>query len=332
MESVATVRVWADRHGFEPEVKWDPGWLSRPARSNGPSGLRGLYLVQFCTGSVYIGISTVDCANRLRAHGQRWDDIASVRLMPFDGTTAKLCRRERELVHAAEKNGIVVRNREHALRFEGESSLDRIVDVDLQTEWLENPADVTATDTATPVELPASQIEAYADRFSRLVDRPDHRQLIDALDTYLHRTMPLPVRTEAAFWAVSCYPTSDRRRIMCVTVNWMQTFVLFDRGDEIEAWFHVDKNELPSNPIARTWFLRRRGIRRGFVWFERGGAHQIHLIVRTRDALAKALADPLITRAAASFNLDLMRKGPCSQTKVHCAQLADAALSTRSFV
>ncbi|RVW00868.1 hypothetical protein EF834_15865 [Rhodococcus spongiicola] len=306
---------------------WDPKWLSSPARSGGPAELRGLYLVQFSTGAVYIGISTVDCASRLRTHGQRWEDIAAVRLMPLDGTSTELRRRERGLVHAAEKNGIVVRNREHALRFEGVSSLDRIVDVEQQADWVEDPAGMNAADDGEPVQLPASQIEAYADRYARLMKRPDHHRLTDALGTYLRHTMPFPARTEASFWSVSCYPTTDKTRIMCVTVNWMETFVLLDRGDDIEAWIFVDRNELPSNPIARRWFLRRRGIRRGYRRHPTGGVHQMHLRVRGHDTLANMLADTALTRAAASFNLDLMRKGTCSQTRSHCAQLADAALS-----
>ncbi len=59
------------------------------ARGGRSEGLRGLYLVQFANVAVYVGNSTVDCASRLRAHGDRWDDIVSVRLLPFPGVTPR---------------------------------------------------------------------------------------------------------------------------------------------------------------------------------------------------------------------------------------------------
>ncbi|MFC9516430.1 hypothetical protein ACFTSD_11930 [Nocardiaceae bacterium NPDC056970] len=288
-----------------------------------------MYLVQFANGAVYIGISTVDCASRLQAHGTRWDDVVAVRLMPFPGATAALRLRERDLVHAAEKAGVVVRNREHALHFEGSSTLDQLVDVDLQAEWLDDPARVNAADTARPVILPVSQVEAYADRYKRFEQRPDHRDLLDALGTYLQHTMPLPSRTEASFWSVSCHPTSNKQRIACVNVNQMETLVILqpDVSDDIHAFVNVDQTELPANRLRRRWFLMRRGIRTGAGRYASGGTNQIQLVVDGRAALTRMLNDTEIQRAAASFNLHLMRKGPCRHTKAHCAQLAAAALS-----
>ncbi len=329
MGSVGAAQQWADKQGFEAEAAWDPAWVSQPRGTGGPKGLRGLYLVQFANGAVYVGISTVDCASRLRAHGDRWDDIVSVRLLPFPGATDALRRRERKLIHGAETAGIVVRNREHALRFEGTSTFDQLVDVDLQTEWLDNPAAVNAADAATPVTLPASQIEAYADRYRRFEARQDHQQVLEALRSYLRHTMPLPARTEASFWSVSCHPTSNKQRIVCVNVNQMETFVVFhpDTGADIHAFVNVDRTELPANSLKRRWFLLRRGIRIGSGRYVSGGADQIQLRVTGHATLARMLDDPVIQRAAASFNLHLMRKGPCRHTKAHSAQLADAALS-----
>lgn len=249
--------------------------------------------------------------------------------MPFPADTAGLRRRERDLIHAAESAGIVVRNREHALRFEGASTLDQLVDVDLQTEWLDDPAAVNAGDTADPVVLPVSQVESYTDRYPRFEARHDHGELLDALGTYLLHTMPLPNRTEASFWSVSCYPTSNKARVACVNVNQMETLVIVqpDGSEDIHAFVNVDQSELPANRLRRRWFLLRRGIRIGTGKYVSGGADQIQLRVDGRAALTRMLNAPEVQRAAASFNLHLMRKGPCRHTKAHCVQLADAALS-----
>ncbi|WP_169652700.1 hypothetical protein [Rhodococcus sp. 105337] len=76
--------------------------------------------MEFANDACYIGISGSDCASRLIAHGKTYDDITGFRLQRFAGSYSALRDRERSLIHDAEKSGLVVRNREHALRFEDE--------------------------------------------------------------------------------------------------------------------------------------------------------------------------------------------------------------------
>ncbi|WP_241387374.1 hypothetical protein [Rhodococcus sp. CH91] len=319
---------WAPTNGFGPRVTYTPEALSVSRAPRGPRGARGIYLVEFSNGACYIGISGSNCAHRLAAHGKTYDDISAFRLQRFSGSYSALRARERELIHDAEKHGLVVRNREHALRFEGTSVFDDVVDPDEQELWLEEPSVRNALDDAcTPPALPASHIEGYAHRWKRFTDRPDADELVRLVNLYLSDTVCHPHRTEAQFWSVSCLPTSNPNRLACVTLNWMETFVLFVApSGQVRASLFVDGEELPQGRIRQALYLRRRGIHRSSITHAPGGPTQKHLIARGPEAIAAMITDPVIARAAASLNLALMRKGRSSQTRSHCAQLAQAAL------
>ena len=154
--------LWATDTGFGPRTSYTPEALSTPASRRGPKRLKGLYIVEFENGACYIGISKVDCARRLVAHGTTYDDVIGFRVQRFAGSYSALRDRERSLIHDAERSGIVVRNREHALRFEGTSTLDTLVSSDEQASWLEESADTLPDDAVSaPPTLPSSQIEGY---------------------------------------------------------------------------------------------------------------------------------------------------------------------------
>ncbi|MGC5162994.1 hypothetical protein ACLQ3J_09755 [Rhodococcus sp. DT1] len=290
--------------------------------------MRGIYLVEFANGACYIGISGSDCASRLIAHGKTYDDITGFRLQRFAGAYSALRDRERSLIHDAEKSGLVVRNREHALRFEGTSVLNDVVTTDDQALWLEEPVARNSLDfDCAPPDLPANQIESYAHRWARFGGRPDATDLIEIVGKYLKSTVCHARRTEAQFWSVSCLPTSNPTRLSCVTINWMETFVLFTApSGQVQASLFVDGDELPHGAFRCAIYLRRRGIRRGKIKHAPGGASQQQLIARGHKAIETMTEDPVIMRAAASLNLALMRKGRSSQIRSHCAQLARAAL------
>lgn len=325
---------WATANGFGPRKNYTPEALSMPASRRGPKRLKGLYLVEFENGACYIGISKTDCARRLVAHGKTYDDVIGFRVQRFTGSYSALRDRERSLIHDAERSGLVVRNREHALRFEGESTLDSLVISDEQELWLEEPADTLLDDAASdPPTLPSSQIEGYRHRWARFSARPDAVELAEIVGSYLRSSVCYPRRTEAQFWSVSCLPTSNPDRLACVTLNWMETFVLFtDSSGQVCASLFVDGEELPHGKLRRAVYLRRLGVKRGWIKHAPGGPSQQHLIARGHKKIKDLIADPVIVRAAASLNIALMRKGRGSQTKTHCFQLARAAFGQTAHV
>jgi len=319
---------WATTNGFGPRKSYTPEAPSTPASRRGPKRLKGLYLVEFENGACYVGMSRSDCARRLIAHGKTYDDVIGFRIQRFTGSVAALLGRECSLIEDAERSGLVVRNRVHASRFGGVLTFDSIVTGDEQACWLDAPEQSHADDAISPApDLPSSQIEGYRHRWARFSARADAADLAGILGTYLTKTVCYPRRTEAQFWSVSCFPTSDPSKLACVSLHRKNTFILsVDHRGRVQASMFVDGNKLPNGKFRRFIYLRRRGIKLIRAVHVPAQSSQQELSARGAKRITTMVSDPLVAHAAASANIELMRKGRGPHTSTHCFQLARAAL------
>ncbi|BDB59785.1 hypothetical protein RDE2_15790 [Rhodococcus sp. RDE2] len=93
----------------------------------------------------------------------------------------------------------------------------------------------------------------------------------------------------------------------------------------------VNEAELFPSDASEFMFLRRHPVVRVTeVGYQESGPGQLFLHADTLDDLERLLDDVIVTRAAATTALHIMRKGPCMQRRVHCPQLADAAFTAAS--
>ncbi|MFC0447523.1 MULTISPECIES: hypothetical protein [Rhodococcus] len=294
-----------------------------------PTERSGLYLFECTNHDIYIGIAK-DVAQRLPHHLKKHPDVQVFRFLPHPGGEPERRKVERQLVRDAQLAGLIVRNREHASGHVGPSTLDALITEDEQHAWLLDPIGLNALDQSPLIELDPSQLAAHDGDFRRLQEHPRYTEIVEALGVYAAQCIPLPRRTEATFWTVSCFPSSNRRRIFCVSMAALETFYIAasDETDTIGAAFFVDKRHLPTGRWGRALLAARGVMFDDDYTHKSGGAFEQCLYIDDIRHLRSGLKSKHVRAAAAAFNLDLMRKRQSAYKPSHCRQLAATALET----
>lgn len=296
-----------------------------------PAERCGLYLFECAHHDIYIGIAK-DVAQRLPHHLKKHPDVQIFRFLPHPGDEPERRKVERQLVRDAQLAGLIVRNREHASGHFGPSTLDTLITEDEQEAWLHDPITRNALDQHPLIELDRSQLAAHDGDFRRLQEHSRYTEIVETLGVYAAQCIPFPRRTEATFWTVSCFPSSNRRRIFCVSMAALETFYIAvsDDADTIGAVMFVDKRHLPTGRWGRA-LLAARGVMFDDDYNHKsGGAYEQCLLIDDIRHLRSVLKSKHVRRSAAAFNLDLMRKRQSAYKPSHCRQLAAAALETTS--
>ncbi|WP_149359618.1 GIY-YIG nuclease family protein [Lolliginicoccus suaedae] len=318
-----TIEKWARNNGFSAPNVYVDATPPNIRQALGESR-QGLYLLEFTNNDIYIGIAS-DMSRRLPQHRTRWPDIETVRLQHSGDAELRVI--ERDLVRNAQSRGIVVRNREHAHGHTGPSTLDQLVPVAEQEIWRRDPAQANNADAASLIDLGPSQLAAHAHDFHRFRELPGHEELLRFLGNYLMACVPLPRRTEGTFWTVSCFPSSNKARVFCVSMAGMETLFCYHDPESATygAAMFVDRRKLAAAPWSRI-STRIRGIKRTEQRHKYAGPFEQGLRADGLASMNAVLQRSDIMAAAASFNLDLMRKRQSAYKQSHCRQLAEAAL------
>lgn len=320
------VTDWANANGYgERQYSFDKLGI-RQLRSDFVDNRRGLYLIECVNHEVYIGIGD-DIAKRLPDHRTTHPDGKTFRFRPYDAPEPARREIEFQLVRGAQSAGLIVRNREHATGFLGVSTLDELITVDEQSEWLRNCAAVNESDTSALVDLDPSQLAAHHHDFERVLVHPRKREIFAALESYARACIPYPRRTEATFWTVSCYPKSNSARIFCVSMANVETFfvAVTEGSDRIQAVTFVDRRELPTTRVGRAR-MAMAGARLSPGGHRAGGSFEQRIDINDINDVPRVMRFAAVRRAAASHNLDLMRRRQSAYKSSHCRHLAAAAL------
>jgi len=154
---------------------------------------------------------------------------------------------------------------------------------------------------------------------------------MNCLRQYVGATVLAPRLTELAFWSVSCLPAdpSARRgaRVLArVNVNWQVVLTLSLVGDNVECSVYGARS------VMEAWSGVSHLAELSELWesdnyLDPGGQDQFNLIVEGIENTRRLLASPDVIAAARTFNLRLMRKGPCAYSRYHCFALADRLLT-----
>lgn len=331
------IDAWAVENGFSVPLEPTPSALIRYLEQAGV-GSGGYYVLEFADGQCYIGES-INLPERLKQHRGRYLDIHQIRVVSDAEATRSLLdkrhlrSREKSLIHGAQEAGLLARNINEMATMIGVSKhLDDLVSPDEQRTWLAAPDVANTNDTTAREHFSAERLARTAANYRHLRTHPDADQITRIIGNYLSRCVPYPARTELYSWAISCLTKPGKRsgRVSCLTIAMTETLVIYqNRGILGPGTIQVNADELFPTDQSVWAFLRRHPTAQ---WspavYEESGPGQLVLRVDTLDALERLLDDVAVTRAAATTALNIMRKGPCMQRKVHCPQLVGGAFDS----
>jgi hypothetical protein len=288
----------------------------------------GIYCLALPNSVFYIG-QAVDVVRRFGQHRLARAEIAGISFQGHPRRT--LNERERELIHEAERRGLVLNNFVHASAYEGESDLDQVVARVDQDRWLTDPEMVNrALSGAAPAFL-RPQYARCEIAFIRLRDRANFLSLRHLCSLYLRHCILVPRTTEGIFWSLSCLPSTGGRdwpRVAVFNMNWMETFVIGDPGrNSSKAWSFLVVAKSALNPRvagSRSGWRVPKGVELLPSRYRAAGLDQIRLETFSLAAMEQLLCDPVVGQAARTLTLRVMRKGPTVYKQYHCPQLVNA--------
>lgn len=208
--------------------------------------------------------------------------------------------------------------------------LRQFLDAEQQRAWLEGEA--ALADSPERSESLENRFK-YADRFQKLLRRPQAADVLDILRLYGATAIPIPRTTERDYWSVSCLPGSPDKPLARVNASWMELFALMPDGDGVSARiilhlsdFTADGSTEPDQldtDLLESCAARPEDIRYA-IW--RGGKGILIAKVRTPVSIRAFLQHPHGLRAIRNFNLTHMNRGRNTYRASHCYSLADVML------
>jgi hypothetical protein len=207
----------------------------------------------------------------------------------------------------------------------GLKGLRQFLDPEEQRRWLDGEAELPDSDER---EESLEQRFKYADRFQKLLRRPQADAVLDILRIYGATCLPIPRRTERFYWSVSCLPSSPDRPLVRINAGWMELFALHADGNDVRARIilHLSDFTTDSSPepaqldqaLLEQCVVRPEDVSH-FLW----KADTFGAKVRGAASIRQFLADPHGVRAIRRFNLTHMNRSRNAYQASHCYSLAD---------
>ena len=205
--------------------------------------------------------------------------------------------------------------------------LRQFLDSEQQRAWLEGEKHLPDADDR-PESL--EHRFKYADRFQKLMRRPQADEVLALLRIYGQTCLPIPRTTERHYWSVSCLPSTDKTLVR-VNASWMELFALQPNGDGLRARFIHHLSDFTTDGSPEPEHLDQALIEQcverpedvsHFLWKE----DTFGVKVRGSASIRAFLAHPHALRAIRRFNLTHMNRGRNAYQASHCYSLADAML------
>jgi hypothetical protein len=206
--------------------------------------------------------------------------------------------------------------------------LRQFLDDGQQHAWLEGEA--IPPDTPERHESLEQRLK-YADRFQKLLRRPQGEQALEILRTYAEACLPVPRTTERYYWSVSCLPSTSDRPLVRVNASWMELFTLLPDGDDLRARFILHLSDFTADgssdpgeldPALLEGCVSEPESISHFLW----KADTFGMKVRGSASIREVLANPGALRAIRRFNLTHMNRGRNAYQASHCYSVADVML------
>lgn len=207
--------------------------------------------------------------------------------------------------------------------------LRQFLDRDAQRTWIDGALIIEdAEERSDSTELRFR----YASRFQKLLAMPQAGEVFDILALYARTCLPMPRRTERAYWSVSCLPSSSGRPLARVNASWMELFTLYADGDDIRCRaivhlsdFTTDRSATPEH-VDETLITSFVTQPEDISWFVPRGADIFGIGVRGVQSVREFLRCDQVLRAIRTFNLTHMNRGRNAYQVSHSYHVADRML------
>lgn len=211
----------------------------------------------------------------------------------------------------------------------GVKGLRQFLDPEAQRAWIDG--ELMPEDAEERSDSPELRFR-YAPRFHTLRAMPQAAEVFDILAIYARTCLPMPRRTERAYWSVSCLPSSAGRPLARVNASWMELFTLYADGDDIRCRAIVHLSDFTTDRTAMPEHLDEDRIG-SFVtrpedvsWFFPRGADIFGIGVRGSQSVREFLGSDPVLRAIRTFNLTHMNRGRNAYQASHSYYVADRML------
>lgn len=209
------------------------------------------------------------------------------------------------------------------------TGLRQFVDLDRQQQWVDGTIDLPDADARSES---LEQRFKYAARVEKLLRRPQAQDVVEILGLYGQNCIPIPRKTERAYWSVSCLPSTSDKPLVRVNASWMELFTLYVDGEDVRSRFIVHLSDFTTDrsPVREHLdeaFLENCVARPEDVshYFPRG-ADMFIVNVRGAASIRQFLAGRRALRAIRTFNLTHMNRGRNAYQASHCYGVADYML------
>ncbi|ALG85295.1 hypothetical protein ACH46_13445 [Gordonia phthalatica] len=344
----ASLARWLADEGFDGPFP-DRDAVRSHLSADGPSAA-GHYLLSFSDGQAYIG-ETIDFVGRFAQHSVTYSDIeafyirsdaAAQTLISRNRDSAKrsLRRDERALIHAAQNDGLILRNTmEMANPIKVSRTFSELVSADEIDRWVAQPLSANADDSAVAQRVERQHTAARGQAFNAFINLSEAEQVLRIVRAYLERCVPFPARTEYASWAISCMPKSlrgargEKERwsvLCCLSIARPETLTITRNKQTGHVSGFVAANEVElgcDEDLGVVRLIRQHpGIRINYEAHASFGPGVVLLHAPDLDALEDLLDDTRVTRAASTVALRMCRVGPSTQRAVHNPYLVERAM------
>ncbi len=205
------------------------------------------------------------------------------------------------------------------------SELTGLFPDDEQKLWLDEPSSVQENNFDRIVNI--DQAAVSSERFSSFRQLPEFDTVIPTLKQYVSKAIPAYKRTEGKWWIVSCMPSTTLHRIAAISINWMETFVIFHDQDNMlisSAFIIVSENEFRNfYPDDSLFHNDYENIAIRPSDYKAAGTDQICIEMNDLYTIIAVLQNKVILRAARELNLRVMKRGKTPYSNYHSYQLAD---------
>ncbi|MBA2376824.1 MAG: GIY-YIG nuclease family protein, partial [Rubrobacter sp.] len=281
----------------------------------------GVYVLEFATGELYAGKAR-DVTRRFVQHSKTHDDIERLAFMRV--SEAELDTAERSVIKRLEE-GKPLRNITFTRLPAGETDFDLVMSHEEQMRWR---ADLSFQDLSGPRLVDPVLRRKYSRRYRQFERLGSAERVSDVLRTYVDAAIPVPRRSEVAFWAVTCLPSVGMPAR--ININWQEVFNV--HGHDADLWCSIFMAASPfdewSQERSDKLYERYLTLQPTDHWYKPGGEDQLNFYIRA-DEVESFVTDPEVLPAIREFNLRLMRRGPCIYGRYHCMDLVDRLLEEK---